>query len=44
MIPEYSIVCPNCSHDVYVGLDKSDYEGVSFLQNCFNHIIMNRPD
>lgn len=44
MVPEYSVVCPNCGHNVYVGLDENDYEGVNILQNCFNRIIMGRPD
>lgn len=44
MIPQYSMTCPNCGHNVYVGLDNSDYEGGHFLKNCYNDIIMNRPD
>ena len=44
MIPEYSVVCPNCGCDEYIGLDKNDYEGVNILQNYFQNIIMSRPD
>lgn len=44
MMPEYSVVCPNCGHNVYIGLDKNDCGDVNFMPNCFNSIIMNRPD
>lgn len=44
LIPEYSIVCPNCGYDQYIGFDKDDYEGINSLENCFNRIIMNRSD
>lgn len=44
MIPEYLIVCPNCGYEAYVGLDKNDYEATNILSNCFNSIIMSRPD
>ena len=42
-IPEYSVVCPVCGRDVYIGLDKADYDG-RFLSNCYNEVIMSRPD
>ena len=42
-IPEYSIVCPVCGRDIYIGLDKADYYG-GFLSNCYNEVIMSRPD
>ena len=44
MIPEYSIVCPNCGYEVYIGLDENDCEDANISQNCFNRIIMDRPD
>lgn len=43
-IPEYSVVCPVCGRDVYIGLDEEDYDDVRILRNCFNEIIMSRPD
>lgn len=43
-IPEYSIVCPVCGRDIYIGLDEEDYEGVRILRNCFNEVIMSRSD
>lgn len=43
-IPEYSVVCPVCGRDIFIGLDEEDYEGVRILRNCFNEIIMSRPD
>lgn len=43
-IPEYSVVCPVCGRDIFIGLDKEDYDGVGILRNCFNEVIMSRPD
>lgn len=43
-IPEYSVVCPVCGRDIFIGLDEEDYEGVRILRNCFNEVIMSRPD
>lgn len=43
-IPEYSVVCPQCGYNVYIGLDKNDYEGVNVFRSCFNEIIMSRSD
>lgn len=42
-IPEYSVVCPVCGRDIYIGLDKADYDG-RFLGNCYNEVITSRPD
>ncbi len=42
-IPEYSVVCPVCGRDTYIGFDEADYDG-RFLPNCYNEIIMSRPD
>ena len=43
-IPEYSVICPVCSCDIFIGLDEEDYEGVRILRNCYNKIITSRPD
>ena len=43
-IPEYSVVCPQCGRDIYIGLDEEDYEGVNIMRNCLNEVIMSRPD
>ena len=43
-IPEYSVSCPVCSHNIFIGLDEEDYEGAGILRNCYNEIIMSRPD
>ena len=43
-IPEYSVVCPVCGRDIFIGFDKEDYDGVGILCNCFNEVIMSRPD
>jgi hypothetical protein len=37
-------VCPVCCRDIFIGLDEEDYEGVRILRNCFNEVIMSRPD
>ena len=42
-IPEYSVICPICGRDIYVGLDEADYDG-RFLRNCYNETIMSRTD
>lgn len=43
-IPEYSVVCPVCGYSIHIGLDEEDYEGVNIMRNCFNEVIMSRPD
>lgn len=43
-IPEYSISCPVCSHNIYIGLNEEDYEGVNIMPGCLNKVIMSRPD
>lgn len=43
-IPAYSVICPQCGVDIFIGLDKEDHEGVGILRNFFNEIIMSRPD
>lgn len=43
-LPEYSVVCPICGRNIYIGFDKKDCEGAGIYRNCFNEIIMSRPD
>lgn len=43
-IPEYSVVCPVCDYNIYIGVDEEDCEGVRMFSNCFAKVIMNRPD
>lgn len=43
-IPEYSVLCPICGNRLFIGLDEADYEGVNIIHNCFNEVIMSRPD
>jgi len=43
-IPQYSVICPQCGRDIHIGLDEEDYEGVNIIRNCFNEVIMSRPD
>lgn len=43
-IPQYSVNCPVCGHNLFIGLDDEDYEDIKIIHNCFNEIIMSRPD
>ena len=46
-IPEYSIICPVCGRETYIGLDHKDcgedFNKV-FLRNIYADIIFNRND
>lgn len=43
-IPNYSVVCPACGYETYIGIDDNDCENYSFCSNLFKSIIMNRAD
>ena len=46
-IPEYSIKCPVCGHEIYIGLDPMDCEedfNKVFIRNLYADIIFNRKD
>ena len=47
LIPEYSIICPVCGHEIYIGLDPRDYGedfNAAFFRNLYADIIFNRKD
>ena len=44
-IPEYRIICPVCKYDIYIGIDREDYDREAwFYNNRFNELITSRPD